>query len=231
MTPLSPNSILDAFSKLAPSRKRALLGLEFFLIFLLLPCVLYFKATRLNVHIALWCTSLYALVQLTHSPSFSWRSLWHGSGWSPRRQKIALLRLGVGSFGILLLTLVLVPDHLFSFPLQRPIFWAAVMVLYPLLSVIPQEFVLRSFFFRRYLLLFPQPWMIVAASAFCFGFVHIVLRNPVAPVLTILAGFVFAQSYSQHRSLKWVAIEHAAYGCVLFTIGLGTYFLVGGLHP
>jgi hypothetical protein len=39
---------------------------------------------------------------------------------------------------------------------------------------------------------------------------------------------MFAYSYRQHRSLKWSVIEHAVYGCFVFTAGIGFYFLIGG---
>jgi membrane protease YdiL (CAAX protease family) len=102
------------------------------------------------------------------------------------------------------------------------------MVLYPILSVLPQEFLFRSFFFRRYQPLFSTPWAIIIASAACFAYVHIVFHNWVAPSFCLIGGLIFAHSYSHHRSLKWVLVEHAAYGCMVFTIGLRFYFLFAG---
>ncbi|MDE2029057.1 MAG: hypothetical protein KGI97_00670 [Alphaproteobacteria bacterium] len=62
-----------------------------------------------------------------------------------------------------------------------------------------------------------------------FGFVHIVFHNPVSPLLALICGFFLAGSYMRHASLKKAAIEHALYGDMVFTAGLGVYFLVG--HP
>jgi hypothetical protein len=50
----------------------------------------------------------------------------------------------------------------------------------------------------------------------------------VAPLLSFICGVIVARSYSEHRALKWAVAEHAAYGCMVFTVGLGFYFLVGG---
>ena len=66
-------------------------------------------------------------------------------------------------------------------------------------------------------------------NAFSFGFIHLVFHNLVSPFLCLLAGGLFAHSYQQHRALKWAVLEHAAYGCMVFTVGLGSYFLVGGM--
>ena len=58
---------------------------------------------------------------------------------------------------------------LFNFPRATPFFWALVMLLYPLLSVYPQEIIFRSFLFHRYAIIFPKPWLMVAVSAGLFG--------------------------------------------------------------
>jgi hypothetical protein len=113
---------------------------------------------------------------------------------------------------------------LFRFPLERPGFWALVMLLYPPLSVVPQEFMCRSFFFERYKTLLPRPAVMIAVNALMFGFVHIVFHNWFGPLLSGIGGIIFATSYTEHRSLKWVSIEHAAYGCLVFTLGLGWNF-------
>ncbi|MDX2027296.1 MAG: type II CAAX endopeptidase family protein [Alphaproteobacteria bacterium] len=207
------------------------LGVECAVLFLVLPAVLYIHPTRWNVHLGLWAVTLYALPVLRRSKGFSWRKLWHGRGWPASQRKTAMLLFGVAVLTVIGLTLWLVPQRLFAFPMQRPFFWLLVMVLYPILSVLPQELVFRAFFFRRYESLFGSDRALIIASAFVFGFVHIVFGNAVSPILSMLGGAVFAYGYTQHRSLKWVALEHAAYGCMVFTVGLGQYFLVGGLRP
>jgi uncharacterized protein len=102
-----------------------------------------------------------------------------------------------------------------------------VMLLYPILSVIPQELVFRSYIFHRYRALFPNNSWMVGVSAAAFGFVHIVLLDWVAPVLCFLGGIIFSRNYAKHHSLALVSIEHALYGCWVFTVGLGWYFYSG----
>jgi uncharacterized protein len=221
---------LRVLDNLASSPPRYVLALECAALFVAVPLGLFFHATRWDVHLALWLAAAYALFVLRKAPKFSWRRLWVGKGWLPAQRKAAVIRFVLLTAAVILLARVIAPSRLFGFPMQRPWFWLLVMVLYPILSVVPQEFLLRSFFFRRYAPLFHNPWAMIAASAFAFGFIHIVFHNPIAPLLSFIAGLIVARSYTQHRSLKWAAAEHAAYGCMVFTAGLGFYFLVGGIR-
>lgn len=120
---------------------------------------------------------------------------------------------------------VLFPDQLFAFPREQPLLWLAVMAFYPLLSVYPQELVFRAFLFERYGPAFGT-WT-VAASAAAFGFVHIVFGSWVSVVLSAAGGWIFATRYQRTRSLLTASIEHALYGMLVFTVGLGQYFFHG----
>ena len=51
--------------------------------------------------------------------------------------------------------------------------------------------------------------------------------NELAVVLTLVGGWLFARTYLRTRSLLATAVEHAAYGCLLFTVGLGRWFVTG----
>jgi hypothetical protein len=66
---------------------------------------------------------------------------------------------------------------------------------------------------------------LLAGSA-VFGFLHIVFYNPISPLLSIFAGYFLTDSYLRHGSLKKLTIEHAFYGDMVFTVGLGIYFLL-----
>jgi membrane protease YdiL (CAAX protease family) len=141
-------------------------------------------------------------------------------------QAIALRTLAVGA-GSVLAVLVWAPDRLFDFPRTRPLLWLAVMALYPLLSAFPQEAVYRAFLFRRYAPILKSDRARTLASVLAFSFLHIVFANWVAVALTLPAGWIFARTYRRTGSLFLVSLEHAAYGCVIFTVGLGRFFY----HP
>ncbi|HKQ32886.1 MAG TPA: CPBP family intramembrane glutamic endopeptidase [Thermodesulfobacteriota bacterium] len=141
--------------------------------------------------------------------------------------KHVLLRFALIAPIMTAVTLITIPGSFFSFPRERPGLWVLVLVLYPLLSVWPQEMIYRAFVYRRYEPLFGLRAGYVLASALAFGFMHIIFVNTVAIVLSVLGGLLFAGNYARHRSLALVSIEHALYGCLIFTIGLGKFFFAG----
>lgn len=120
------------------------------------------------------------------------------------------------------------PDHFLGFPRTAPALWMRVMLLYPVLSVVPQELIWRAFFFQRYREIFATPARMILASAASFAFIHILLENVIAVALTLVGGVLFATTYHRTRSLAAASLEHALYGCLVFTIGLGWYFYLGG---
>ncbi|MEW6143549.1 MAG: CPBP family intramembrane glutamic endopeptidase [Thermodesulfobacteriota bacterium] len=122
---------------------------------------------------------------------------------------------------------IAMPGSFLSFPRERPGIWILVMLLYPLLSVWPQEMVYRAFIFRRYAPLFGAWGGYILASALAFGYMHIIFINSIAVVVSVLGGLLFARNYVRHRSLALVSIEHALYGCLIFTVGLGRFFFTG----
>ena len=122
--------------------------------------------------------------------------------------------------------LVLLPHLFLSLPREHPILWLAIMVLYPVLSVWPQEVIFRRFLFHRYARVFGETG-VVLASALAFGFAHVIFLNPIAVTLTTAGGAMFAWNYARERSLYLACMEHALYGCLIFTIGLGQFFYTG----
>lgn len=126
-----------------------------------------------------------------------------------------------------IMTWWLLPDAFLALPRTHPLFWLVIMVAYPLLSVWPQEILYRAFLYYRYAPIFGTGRGYVAASAAAFGFAHVIFLNWPAVVMTVAGGFLFARDYARHRSLTLVCLEHALYGCVIFTVGLGRFFFTG----
>jgi hypothetical protein len=120
------------------------------------------------------------------------------------------------------------PSRFLEFPHRAPRLWLIVMILYPLLSVLPQEFVYRTFYFHRYGPLFGSwRWLAILTNAALFGFGHMIFGNWVAVVGSFLGGLLFADRYDRTRSLWAVWFEHSLYGCLVFTVGLGGFFFTG----
>ncbi|MEM1415650.1 MAG: CPBP family intramembrane glutamic endopeptidase [Myxococcota bacterium] len=169
--------------------------------------------------------SLAAWWTLRRDPSFDRGELWR---WSAVREAFPGIALRVLAGGLALVGLVLVtaPESFLDFPRQRPLLWAFVMVAYPIFSVYAQELLWRTFFFHRYAPILSERALWIA-SGLLFGFMHVVFRHWIAVAATLVGGLFFAWSYRRHRSLAAVCVEHALFGCLLFTIGLGTYFYSG----
>ena len=215
---------------------RICLWLEFIALAIGVPVLFFFTISRPLMTTSMWVGSLIALFWLQRRPGFSWKRFWQGTDSAAARKAdranhILGIQLLLGAVLATALVHYLDPSKMFFLPLERPGWWVIVMVLYPILSVLPQEVIYRAYFFERYQPLFPNPKALLWASAASFGFLHILFHNWVAPLLSFLGGYFFASSYTRDRSLKWVAIEHALYGCMIFTVGLGWYFFLGAQRP
>lgn len=172
----------------------------------------------------LWLIAILAMVK--------WRKkhpgqkIFRAIDWSEFRRYV-LPRFLISCVCMTGLVLLLMPERLLQFPQERTALWAMVMLLYPLVSVVPQEVVFRLFFFDRYQALLGNGWLMVLVSGLAFGHAHLMFNNSFAYVLSIIGGVMFSLTYQRTRSLSLVWLEHALYGQFIFTIGLGWYFFTG----
>jgi CAAX protease family protein len=202
------------------------LALEFSFLFIVLPLLIFYRVLPNFPIPTLLAVALIAIFILHYDPSFDSARLLSWSGVRPRlpflleRDGVFLLLLGFA-------VRIFAPQFLFSFVRRAPLLWAVVMLLYPLLSVYPQEFLYRAFFFHRYQPLFGSGWTMLLASAFAFGFVHIIFGNWLAVGLCLIGGFLFSLTYLHSGSLLLTCIDHALFGNFIFTIGLGQFFYHG----
>ncbi|GIG87174.1 hypothetical protein Pen02_21100 [Plantactinospora endophytica] len=167
-----------------------------------------------------------ATIYLRRRVDFDRRSWWGRA--ALRREWLPMLRLWAVAAGVAVAALaVLAPDRLFELPRQAPLLWAAIVVFYPLFSVYPQEVIFRAFLMHRYAPVFGSGHWLVAASALAFGFVHLIFGNLLSVVLTLAGGWLFARRYQRRGSLLVASVEHALYGLLVFTVGLGDFFYHG----
>ncbi len=115
------------------------------------------------------------------------------------------------------------PELFLQWPTEQTSLWLLTLLLYPLVSVIPQEIIYRTFFFHRYKSILPSHTQRLGVSTLLFGFAHAIYGNWLAVVLSGVGGAIFGVRYLQSRSTAVVVIEHSLWGCFLFTIGLGSY--------
>ncbi|MGN2640329.1 CPBP family intramembrane glutamic endopeptidase [Nocardia takedensis] len=167
-----------------------------------------------------------ATVYLRRSADFDRAALWRSDALPAQGRSMAA---GAGASALALTAAVAVTrrEDLFDLPRRSPLLWGAVMVFYPLLSVYPQELVFRSFLFHRYAPVFGAGRGMVAASAAAFAYVHIIFGSWFSVAASGVGGWIFAARYLRTRSLFTASVEHAVYGILVFTVGLGRYFYHG----
>lgn len=121
-----------------------------------------------------------------------------------------------------------VPGRFLAFPRYAYDIWIKVMILYPLASVTAQEIMYRVFFFHRYKPLFGGDAQgAIVLNAVLFSFSHIIFQNVTTLIISFLGGLLFAWRYHSSKSYWALVIEHALYGNLIFTVGLGKYFYTG----
>jgi len=149
--------------------------------------------------------------QFKISENLNWKHFW----------KQTLLKL----IGIAIVTTLYMwifdSSNLYSVIRNKPMLWVVILFLYSLFSVYPQELIYRTFFFQRYEGLFKSEVLFVLFNAALFSLAHLFFRNALVMLLTFLGGILFALTFKKTKSTVLVSIEHAIYGCWLFTVGMG----------
>lgn len=209
-----------------PARQLAARWLEFIVIYAGVPLLILGFRQRIVMLAILWLGALAAHLFMRRRHALAYANEWNWAGLRAGAPRV-LLRFALLAALVTLAVWQFAPHSFLSFPRQRPGFWLLIMVLYPVLSVWPQELVYRSFMFHRYRPLFGGGLRYVIASALAFGFAHVMFLNWIAPAMTVIGGALFATSYRRHRSLALSCLEHALYGDMIFTVGLGMYFFSG----
>ncbi|WP_254712471.1 CPBP family intramembrane glutamic endopeptidase [Polaribacter pectinis] len=95
------------------------------------------------------------------------------------------------------------------------------LFIYAFFSVYPQELLFRTFFFKRYENLFKNERLFIFINAVLFSLAHLFFQNTIVIVITFIGGILFAITYKKTKSTFLVSVEHAIYGCWLFTVGMG----------
>lgn len=192
---------------------------EFFLLFIIFPISLALKYAfqiKLLLGFLGFVYVLYILLKINKNTfkiddKIEWKRFW----------KQTLIKLLV----IVIITTFFVwftnKEALFNVILNKPWLWLIILFVYALLSVYPQELIYRTFFFQRYEILFKNKNLFLFVNAVVFSLGHIFFKNTLVIVLTFFGGLLFAFTFTKSRSTLLVSIEHAIYGCWLFTVGMG----------
>lgn len=203
--------------------KKFWLRVEFLFIFVAIPLLINFDAHTFSPFLLLGLVLIYIVVLNLGSKKLQKKSIFifhhHHHNLLPD-----IYTRVFSSFAVMIIFIIFYDHYLiFNMMIKDPWSWLILLFMYPILSVIPQEIIFRSFFFARYKKIFAK-YLLVFMSAASFSFVHIIFHNPIAIVFTFIGGLYFAISYHQTKSLLLVVVEHSIYGMFLYTIGFGEFF-------
>jgi CAAX protease family protein len=209
--------------------RRVWLGLELAIVYLGAPFAISaaVHGHGIPVFIALMPVLIGMIIYLLADPTFSLRGeLSRGFGFTTALSILAVFAIAGGA--VALYVAKIHPDWFLEFPRDRPEAYKKIMLLYPLMSVAPQELVYRTFYFHRYGALFGTAhWLAILLNAVLFGLGHIVIGTELAVLGTMATGLLFATRYAITRSYWAVFFEHALWGALVFTVGLGQFFFTG----
>lgn len=206
---------------LAASRER--LWAEFLVLFVAAPAALAVWIAHIPLFMAIVGTSLVGLALLTITPGFRWRELIDFSGLRGQGRLILGFSLIAAAF-LTLMVFWLAPDRFLETPRQRPLLWLAILTFYPIFSVLGQEILYRTLFFKRYGAIFPHDGARIVINAAVFAFAHILFATWIPVAITFLAGLIFGWAYVRTQSFPLVFVLHWIGGGLVFTLGLGRFF-------
>lgn len=210
--------------------KREFIIIEFVLLCLLVPGYIMFNKLAPMMFLFLWSAAIYsfAVLYFLYEPNI--KRMWKWSAVTWPAMKPILIRFVLACIGMTIFIYFYDPERMFGLFDRAPQIIPFLLVAYPVLSALPQELIFCTFFFARYAPLFGTGKSMIIASTIIFAYAHLLYINPVAPTLSLLAGWIFATTYYQSKSLALVTIEHGLYGNYLFLVGLGYYFHGGSVN-
>ncbi|WP_396601313.1 CPBP family intramembrane glutamic endopeptidase [Algibacter sp. R77976] len=194
--------------------------IELFIIFIVIPISFvleYSPWLKLSIGLFGFLYVTYVLLKVEHlkfkiSKTIKWQPFW----------KLTSIKF----IFIAIITTVFVwvtdSESLFSVLLNKPLKWLMLLFIYSFFSVYPQELLYRTFFFRRYRSLFKNQSLFLFLNAILFALAHLFFGSVLVLILTFIGGLLFAYTFKQTQSTLLISIEHAIYGCWLFTVGMGS---------
>ena len=195
-------------------------SVEFFTIFILVPIGFTFNYSpwiKLGIGGFGFLYIVYVLLKVEKEkikirPNINWKGFW----------KETIFKFLIIAVLTTLFVWITNKDALFNVLLNKPKLWIFILFVYTLFSVYPQELIYRTFYFQRYQSLIPNIKLFIFINAVVFTLAHLFFKNILVIILTFLGGLLFAFTYKKTKSTLLVSIEHAIYGCWLFTVGMGS---------
>jgi len=215
--------------------RRAVLAFEWLVVFVGVPFVAWLEVLPLGVFEIFAAPVLYGVL------------VWFGSGMgrrarhaaareaerdaphtptttTPRERWRFAVVVAVAAVALFAFAALHDPTRFARIPRTNPSLWLVILLAYPWVSALPQEFLYRRFYWRRYARLFRDERVLVATNVFAFTVLHALYDAWLTLGLSAIGGALFAWHYHRTRSLRDVAIAHAILGLAIFSSGLDHYF-------
>ena len=193
--------------------------IEFFIVFILIPISFtldYSIWLKLAIGVLGFMYVVFVLLKVENNKfkiatHLNWNFFW----------KQTIVKLTVIAILTTLFVYFTDKESLFQVVQNKPLKWLIILFVYSVFSVYPQELIFRTFYFQRFQTLFKNKNLFIFINAIVFSLAHLFFRNTLVLIMTFLGGILFALTYSKLKSTLLVSIEHAIYGCWLFTVGMG----------
>ena len=170
------------------------LWIEMVLLFFALPVAIAYWVNQVADYLMplLGMVGIACLAVLLADKQFKRFRLWHWQDFFAHLR--TTLKMFIPWACLLAAVVYLIKPELFlQWPMQEPELWMLTLLIYPIVSVIPQEIIFRTFFFHRYKQILPSKTARWGLSTFVFGLVHLVYGNWVAMVLSWIGGALFGR--------------------------------------
>lgn len=175
----------------------------------------------------LFAVTALGLALLHVTEGFAWHDLtrgWRRIDW----RLVGLFGLATAAVG-LAVVYATAPESAFRLIRANPAMMAAIALLYPALSALPQEIVFRPLFFRRYGAVLPGLRSAILLNAAVFSLAHLMYWSWIVALMTFSGGLAFAWAYEARRNFPMAVAMHALAGVIVFALGLGVFFYSGNV--
>ena len=200
---------------------------ELFILFILLPISLVFSFPIWIKAGLVLASFIYIIIVMLRIEKFSFK-MNKSLDWNHFWKRTSIAFIGIAMITTLYVY-IMDADKLFCVPINNPKLWLGILFVYTFLSVWPQEFIYRTFFYSRYENLFKNKKLLIFINAILFCLAHLFFKNTLVIVLTFIGGLLFGFTYLKTKSTLLVSIEHALYGNWLFTVGMGQMLAFPGM--
>jgi hypothetical protein len=208
--------------------KNVWLRVEFAAIFVIAPIMMAVFLPPTWLFPILFGVTAVGFVLLHFTIGFVWRSL------SERADEVDLILCALFIAATAVTCFVVMwlfqRDMMFVLVRERPIVLVFIIVLYPVLSALPQELVYRVLYFERYADILPKDIKSnLMLNASLFGLAHLMYWHAIPILMTFFGGLVFAYSYKMKLNFLEAWFLHSVAGIILFVFGMGAYFYSGNV--